>query len=76
MNWIYEREIGNRIRLIREQIPMTQEQLAAKLQTMGCDITRSSVAKIEVGQRHIYPDELRCIKEILKVSFDDLFYEK
>ena len=74
MNWIYEREIGNRIRLIREQIPMTQEQLAAKLQTMGCDITRSSVAKIEVGQRHIYPDELRCIKEILKVSFDDLFY--
>lgn len=76
MNWFYEKEIGNRIRLIREQIPMTQEQLAAKLQTMGCDITRSSVAKIEVGQRHIYPDELKCIKEILKVSFDDLFYEK
>ena len=74
MNWIYEKEIGNRIRLIREKIPMTQEQLSAKLQTMGCDITRSSVAKIEVGQRHIYPDELRCIKEILKVSFDDLFY--
>ena len=76
MNWIYEKEIGNRIRLIREKIPMTQEQLAAKLQTMGCDITRSSVAKIEVGQRHIYPDEMRCIKEILKISFDELFYEK
>lgn len=76
MNTIYEKEIGNRIKLIREQMPMTQEQLAAKLQTMGCDITRSAVAKIEVGQRHIYPDELKCIKEILKVSFDDLFYEK
>ncbi len=76
MDAIYEKEIGNRIKSFRESKPMTQEQLAAKLQTMGCDITRSSVAKIEVGQRHIYPDELRCIKEILKVSFDDLFYEK
>ena len=74
MNVIYEKEIGNKIKIIREKIPMTQEQLAAKLQTMGCDITRSAVAKIEVGQRHIYPDELKCIKEILKVSFDDLFY--
>ncbi len=74
MNWIYDKEIGNRIRLIREQVSMTQDQLAAKLQTMGCDITRSSVAKIEVGQRHIYADELKYIKEILKVSFEDLFY--
>ena len=68
MNVIYEKEIGNKIKIIREKIPMTQEQLAAKLQTMGCDITRSAVAKIEVGQRHIYPDELKCIKEILKTS--------
>ncbi len=76
MNVNYEKEIGSRIRNIRESKPMTQEQLAAKLQTMGCDVTRSAVAKIEVGQRHIYPDELKCIKEILNVSFDDLFYDK
>lgn len=76
MNWSYDKEIGNRIKIFREQVPMTQDQLAAKLQTMGCDITRSCVAKIEVGQRHIYLDELKCIKEILKVSFEDLFYGK
>jgi len=76
MNASYEKEIGNRIRRIRESKPMTQEQLAAKLQTMGCDITRSAVAKIEVGQRHIYLDEVKCIKEILNISFDDLFYDK
>ena len=74
MNANYEREIGNKIRCIRESKSMTQEQLAAKLQVMGCDITRSAVAKIEVGQRHIYPDEIKCIKEILNVSFDELFY--
>ena len=52
---------------------MTQDVLAAKLQLCGCDITRSAIAKIEVGQRHIYPDEIILIKEILKVSYDDIF---
>lgn len=55
---------------------MTQEQLSAKLQLLGCDITRSAIAKIEVGQRHVYPDEIKLIKEILDVSFDDMFYSK
>ena len=74
MNAEYEKKMGNRIRHIRETKSITQEQLSAKLQTMGCDITRSAVAKIEVGQRHIYPDEIKCIREILDVSFEELFY--
>lgn len=52
---------------------MTQEMLAAQLQVLGCDITRSAVAKIEVGQRHLYPDEIILIKKILRVSYDDIF---
>ena len=52
---------------------MTQEMLAAKLQLEGCDITRSAVAKIEVGQRHLYPDEIILIKKILNVSYDEIF---
>ena len=48
----------------------TQEQLAAKLQTLGCDITRSAVAKIEVGQRHLYPDEIILTKEKSLTSFE------
>lgn len=51
---------------------MTQEQLSAKLQLNGCDITRSALVKIEVGQRHIYVDELRLFHEILNVSYEDL----
>ena len=74
MNKKYEKSFGNAIRNIREQKKMTQEQLSAKLQTEGCDITRSALAKIEVGQRHIYPDEIKLIKEILAISFDDIFY--
>ena len=74
MNSVIEKEIGNNIRKIRESIGMTQETLSAKLQLQGCDITRSAVAKIEVGQRHLYPDEIRLIKEILCTDFDSIFY--
>lgn len=72
MNTEIEKKIGQNIRSLREKIGMTQETLAAKLQISGCDITRSAVAKIEVGQRHLYPDELILIKQILKVGFEDI----
>ena len=72
MNHKTEKEIGQNIRVIRERLGMTQELLATKLQLCGCDITRSAVAKIEVGQRHLYPDELILIKEILHVEYDEI----
>lgn len=68
-----ETKVGNNIRELREKCGMTQDQLASKLQIRGCDITRSAVAKIEVGQRHLYPDEIILIKEILSASYDDIF---
>jgi len=68
-----EKQIGNNIKLLREKANMTQEMLAAKLQVCGCDITRSSIAKIEVGQRHLYPDEILLIKQILRVEYEDIF---
>lgn len=76
MNQQIEKQIGNNIRTIREQKGMTQEILSAKLQLRGCDITRSALAKIEVGQRHLYPDEILLIKEILETSFEAIFYGK
>ena len=73
MNLEIEKKIGKNIRALREEAKMTQDALSAKLQLCGCDITRSAVAKIEVGQRHLYPDEIILIKEILKVSYEDIF---
>lgn len=73
MNADYEKQFGKNIREIRESKNMTQEQLAAKLQINGCDITRSAIAKIEVGQRHVYPDEIKLIKEVLDTTFNKLF---
>lgn len=73
MNTQIEQHIGNNIRRLREKAGFTQDRLAAKLQLNGCDITRSAIAKIEVGQRHLYPDEIILIKQILGVSYDDIF---
>ncbi|MBO7304982.1 MAG: helix-turn-helix transcriptional regulator [Clostridia bacterium] len=73
MNIEVEKKIGKNIRALRERACLTQEQVAAKLQVSGCDITRSAVAKIEVGQRHLYPDEIILLKEILDTTYDEIF---
>lgn len=74
MNPMIEKRIGNNIRMLREKQNMTQDLLATKMQIGGCDITRSAIAKIEVGQRHLYPDEVILIKNILEISYDEIFF--
>ena len=76
MNQEIEAKIGRNVHRLRERAGMTQDTLAAKLQLNGCDITRSAVAKIEVGQRHLYPDEIMLIKQILCVEYEDIFNMK
>ena len=72
MNTQYEKAVGQRLRKVREERHLTQEQISARLQIRGCDITRSALAKIEVGQRHLYVDELYHLKTILDVSYEDI----
>ena len=73
MNAVYEKRLGENLRRLRQEKGLTQEQVAAKLQVLDCDVTRSALAKIEVGQRHVYVDEMKALREILGVSYDELF---
>lgn len=68
----YSRAVGKRIGSLRQSRGLTQEQLCARLQVVGCDMTRSALAKIEVGQRHIYPDEIKALKTVLEVDYEQL----
>lgn len=72
MNDAIEKRVGENLRKLRIRAGLTQELLSAKLQLEGCDITRSALAKIEVGQRHLYPDELILLKKILNASYDEI----
>lgn len=73
MNADYEKMLGQNIRRLRIEQKLSQEELSAKLQVKGCDITRSALAKIEVGQRHLYADEIWALHEILAVPYEDIF---
>ncbi len=72
MDISYDKKIGQKIRKVRKSKNITQEEFSAKLQVNGCDLTRSALAKIEVGQRHIYLDELKTIVEVLEISYNEL----
>ncbi|MBQ8494486.1 MAG: helix-turn-helix transcriptional regulator [Clostridia bacterium] len=72
MNDAIEKRVGENLRKLRIRAGLTQELLSAKLQLEGCDITRSALAKIEVGQRHLYTDELILLKKILNASYDEI----
>lgn len=72
MNAVYEKQVGENLRRLRMERGLTQEQVSAKLQVRDCDVTRSALAKIEVGQRHVYVDEIKALREIFGVSYDQL----
>lgn len=73
MNQQYSKRMGSHLARLRQEKGLTQERLAARLQVQGCDLTRSALAKIEVGQRHLYPDEIKALTEVLAVSYEQLF---
>jgi len=73
VNYEYSKMIGKKISTLRLAKGLTQEELSARLQVIGCDLTRSALAKIEVGQRHLYPDEIKALKTALGVGYKELF---
>ncbi len=53
---------------------MTQEQVVAKLQLMGLNISKSTYAKLETNRMNIRVSELVALREIFKADFNDFFY--
>ncbi len=63
---------GSRVRKLRVAGSLTQEQLAARCQTAGWDVTRGTLAKIEAGVRRLYDAETVILAKCLKVDVADL----
>lgn len=70
----FEKDFAKNLRRIRKEKGLTQERLAARLQLKNCDLSRSIIANIESGQRHIYPQEIKLMKEILDTTYEELFH--
>ena len=64
--------IGKNIRRIRKEQHIGQTALVRELQLINVNMTRETLVKIERGIQHIQLNQLKGIKNILKVSYDDL----
>lgn len=66
-------DLGKNIQKIRKSNKMTQDQVIAKLNLMGIQISKSTYAKIETNRMNIKVSELIALKQIFNVSFEEFF---
>jgi len=72
-NFLIEGNIcGDRVRIARalHKPPLTQSDLARKMNLMGMDMTTLIVSRIEKRQRHVCDGELMGLSKALGVSMD------
>lgn len=65
--------MGDNLRRLRDNAGLSQEKLCVKLQTMGCDIGRSTYAKYEAGELNIRASVIVALKKIYNCSYDEFF---
>lgn len=66
-------DIGNNIRNLRVNNKLSQDDVVAKLNLMDLPISRSSYAKIETNRMNIRVSELKALKIVFNVEYNDFF---
>lgn len=66
-------QFGLNLRKLRKQNKLTQEQVVAKLQILGFDMSRSIYAQIECGTYNIRVTELAALKDIFSTTYESFF---
>ena len=62
---------GNKLKELRKDAQMSQQDLAEKLQLEGIDLTSQEISKIETNNRLVQDFELFAFAKIFKVSADE-----
>ncbi len=65
--------IGGNIRNLRRNCGLTQEQVVARLQLLGFEISRSVYSRYEINKLNICVSEIVALKKIFICSYDDFF---
>ena len=60
---------GERVRMAKR---ISQETLAAKMQTLGVNIAQDAISNIEAGRRLVMDYELRAFATVLQVPIEEL----
>lgn len=67
--------LGKNVRRLRKAKKLTQKDLAAKIQTIGLDMDRLAIVRIEAGTRVIADYEVLFLKEALELKSIDALFE-
>ena len=74
MQWILQDiPIGRNIQTIRMTKDMTQREVVEQLQLKGSNLSRSSLANIECGRRNIKASDLKALRVLFQVDFEEFF---
>lgn len=66
-------DIGRNIQKLRNKSSLTQDQVVAKMNLMGLEISKSTYAKIETNRMNIKVSELMGLKEIFQEEISAFF---
>lgn len=75
MQWIInDVPLGRNIQAIRIRKNMMQKFVVTKLNLLGSSMSRSTLANIEAGRRNIKASDLKLLKSIFDVEYDEFFF--
>lgn len=64
--------IGSRLKELREKNRLSQRDLANTLQTIGMDMDKNVITRIETNKRYVTDIEIKALAEIFQVSYEYL----
>ena len=66
-------DIGINIKYLRNRMHLTQDQVVAKMNLLGLNISGSTYAKIETNRMNIRVSELVALSAILEADYNEFF---
>lgn len=65
--------IGNKVKQLRKEKNLSQQQLSEKLETLAIYICRGSISRIEDGSRTVTDIELFGLSQVLSTPIEKFF---
>ena len=65
--------VGKKVKMLRKERRMSQQQLSDKLDTLAIYVCRGSVSRIEDGSRTVTDIELYGLSQVLSVPIEEFF---
>ncbi len=63
---------GKNIAFYRNEMKISQRELADKLQLVGLDIDKNAIQRIECGKRFITDIEIKAFTKVFNLTFEEL----